>query len=129
MFVAAGSLLGAWLLPRPPTPANVARSYTQAVFDRDWEEAWSLTCQHRRSEYRDFATYAELSDQAFTGYVMPERIDILVRTAGGGRGSAAMGVAVRDRAGGAWHVGDMTVVLEHGNLRGALAQDLERTDC
>ena len=71
-----GRLRGLGGLPPAPTPANVARSYIEARFDRRLGTAWSLTCRQGRSPYPDFDAYAAQSDDAFRGYVMPKAVDI-----------------------------------------------------
>jgi hypothetical protein len=43
--VGAGFALVSTTAPRPATPWNVARAFTEARLDQDWAEVWRLHCR------------------------------------------------------------------------------------
>ena len=125
VFATAGAALASWLLPPAPTPTDIAHAYVEARFDRDWEAAWNLLCRPTRSEYVDYAAFAEQSDRIFDWYFMPSDVDVStgavrgVRTPGGAVAAVAVSVTTPD--GGLymdWEIGgDLPVVVEDGSVR------------
>jgi hypothetical protein len=119
-FVATGFAVATMALPPVATPANVARSYTELRYDRDWAAAWELTCRSSRADWDDFATYAENSEYVFDYYSMPQDIDVSIDGFHGAVRSRvpAMSVALTIAADEDWDLnGDLHVVEENGTFR------------
>ena len=120
LFVAGGAALAAWTLPPAPTPVNIARSYAEVRYDRDWAAAWELMCRSSRSDWGNYATYARNSEYVFDYYFMPEDIDVSVDGFRGAvrPGGPAMSVAITLTAGERWETGgELDVVVEDGEFR------------
>lgn len=119
LFVAGGAAVSAWTLPEVPTPSNVAREYVQTRYERDWAAAWEVMCRSSRSDWGDYATYAEHSEYVSKYYFMPTDVDVSVDGFRGAEklGGPALTVALRV-TGERWNLGgDVDVVEEAGEFR------------
>lgn len=124
LFVLGGAVLATVVLPPVPTPANVAKAYVNARFDRDWAAAWDLVCRPSREALGSYANYAEYADYWADRYRPPSDVSVSVgdlHGVPGGAGRSAivtMSVTSDDRHRESWEVGgELTLVEEDGAFR------------
>jgi hypothetical protein len=124
VLVVVGTLLSGWLYSPAPTPTTIARSYLEAGFARDWEDAWGQLCRRAKASQEDYAQYAERSAAEFGTRLMPTDVRVAVTGIRGvpGRGDGpAVAVAVSvtsfDRRPGWRAGGEYVLVEEDGTFR------------